>query len=229
MVLDGLRAYVQLAGGLSDVTRQRALSVARALLEQSSDMGAAVRGPVKDQAAGLAEDLMATSKANRELILSLVSGEVERVSARLGFVSTDELRAVTQRADRLERRVRELELELAKTGGAGNASADTPATDAPLPTPGGRTPTKRPTKPAAKRTATAASAGVDAGSSAQRSSATGAGGPQTAKRKAVAATADSAPGPSEKPGRKPAKKPAKKAGATTHGDALLDGAPALKP
>ena len=43
MVIDGLKAYVQLAGGLTDVTRERALAAARTLVAQGeAGVGAVV-------------------------------------------------------------------------------------------------------------------------------------------------------------------------------------------
>ena len=57
----------------------------------------------------LTDDLLAASKANRDLLLHLVRGEVERSVARLGLVSKADLDAERRRADRLEAKVRELE------------------------------------------------------------------------------------------------------------------------
>jgi polyhydroxyalkanoate synthesis regulator phasin len=231
MVLDGLRAYVQLAGGLTDVTRQRALSAARALLEQGSGIGGAVPGQVRDQAAALADDLVATSKANRELIRGLVEAEVERVAGRLGLVSAGELEKVSKRADRLDRRVRELELELAQTSGspasaagtssrAGAPSASTTAatnaaqalasktpTKSPKPTKASKTPTPRGTKPVADATAS--------------ESADAPGGKRV--RQSTDAT------PRKPPTRRPRSTSASPTSAATHGDALLDDAPGLAP
>jgi polyhydroxyalkanoate synthesis regulator phasin len=110
MALDGLRAYMQLANGLTEVTRSRAMAAARALLDQS---GGSVPGQVRQQVSTIAEELISTSRANRELIVTLVDGEVERVAARLGLVAQEQLERMTERAERLERRVRELELSLA--------------------------------------------------------------------------------------------------------------------
>lgn len=111
MVLDGLRAYVQLAGGLSEVTRQKAVTTARTLLEQNGVQLGAVPGQFREQVAGLADELVATSRANRELIVHLVEGEVERVAARLGLVSGEEF-------ERLRARVEDLESRLEQKSGA---------------------------------------------------------------------------------------------------------------
>jgi hypothetical protein len=113
MVLDGLRGYIQLANGLTDVTRARARSAAKALLAQGEmGVGAVVPAPVRTQVGALTEDLLATSRANRDMLVNLVRAEVERSVARLGLVSAQELSAANRRARGLERRVEELEQEL---------------------------------------------------------------------------------------------------------------------
>jgi polyhydroxyalkanoate synthesis regulator phasin len=113
MVLDGLRGYLQLANGLTDVTRERARTAARALVAQGeAGVNAVLPAPVKNQVSALTDDLLATSKANRDLLVHLVRGEVERSVARLGLVSKADLEAERRRADRLEAKVRDLETKV---------------------------------------------------------------------------------------------------------------------
>ena len=113
MVLDGLRGYIQLASGLTDVTRDRALAAAKTLLAQGeAGVGVVVPTPVRAQVGALTDDLLATSRTNRTLLVNLVRAEVERSVARLGLVSQQELAAATRRSTSLERRVEELEEEL---------------------------------------------------------------------------------------------------------------------
>ena len=113
MVLDGLRGYIQLASGLTDVTRDRALAAAKSLLAQGeAGVGVVVPTPVRAQVGALTDDLLATSRTNRTLLVNLVRAEVERSVARLGLVSQQELAAATRRSSSLERRVEELEEEL---------------------------------------------------------------------------------------------------------------------
>ena len=119
MVLDGLRGYVQLASGLTDVTRERARAAARALVAQG---GAVVPTSVQAQVSTLTEDLLATSKSNRNLLVNLVRSEVERSVARMGLVSTKEMEAAESRATKLERRVGELEEELSRSTTARKAA-----------------------------------------------------------------------------------------------------------
>ena len=119
MVIDGLRGYLQLASGLTDVTRERARAAARAVVAQG---GAVVPTSVQAQVSTLTEDLMATSKANRHLLVNLVRGEVERSVARMGLVSTKDMEAAERRAKGLERRVAELEDELSRSTTARKAA-----------------------------------------------------------------------------------------------------------
>jgi polyhydroxyalkanoate synthesis regulator phasin len=119
MVLDGLRGYIQLANGLTDVTRERARAAARALVAQG---GAVVPTSVQAQVSTVTEDLLATSKANRNLLVNLVRGEVERSVARMGLVSTKDMAAAERRATGLERRVAELEEELSRSATARKAA-----------------------------------------------------------------------------------------------------------
>jgi polyhydroxyalkanoate synthesis regulator phasin len=133
MVLDGLRGYLQLANGLSDVTRERARAAAKNLVAQGeASVGAVLPGSLKAQVGSLTEDLIATSKANRALLVGLVGTEVERATARLGLAMSGELDAAKRRAQRLEQRLADLERDVreALAGGARGtqgAAATTPA------------------------------------------------------------------------------------------------------
>ena len=107
MAFDALRGYVQLANGLTDVTRQRALQTAKQLLEHGGDVvdiavSTATSVGFTRQAQSLADDLLATSRTNRDLLIGLVRTEVERVVARLGLVGADELAAMTRVVERLQ-------------------------------------------------------------------------------------------------------------------------------
>jgi polyhydroxyalkanoate synthesis regulator phasin len=113
MVIDGLKAYVQLASGLTDVTRERALAAARTLVAQGeAGVGAVLPDAMRVQVASVTDDLIATSKANRDLLVGLVRAEVERSVSRMGLVSAAELNAATRRAQALDDRVHELERAL---------------------------------------------------------------------------------------------------------------------
>jgi polyhydroxyalkanoate synthesis regulator phasin len=134
MVLDGLRGYLQLAIGLTEVSRERAREAARLLVAQGgTSVGAVVPDTVRIQVISLTDDLLATSRTNRNLLLSVVRGEVERTVGRLGLVSAQDLTTAGRRLDRVERRVTDLEAQVV-----------------------GSSPRKAATKKAAKKTTTRA-------------------------------------------------------------------------
>ncbi|HEU4948056.1 MAG TPA: polyhydroxyalkanoate synthesis protein PhaF [Kribbella sp.] len=103
MVMDALRGYVQLASGLTEVTRQRAQQAAKALIQQTGaeNLTTGLTTKVSD----LADEIVATSKSNRQLLQAIVANEVEGAVARLGFVRVEEVAALTRRIAALEREV----------------------------------------------------------------------------------------------------------------------------
>src|SRR4051794_4782820 len=100
MVREALRGYVALANGLTEVTAGRARAAAKALAEQ----GEATAG----QVSALAEDLVNTSRRNRESLVVLVRHEVEQAVKRLGLAPAGDGEGLTRRVRELERTVREL-------------------------------------------------------------------------------------------------------------------------
>lgn len=130
---DAVKGYLALASGLTEVTKQRAVSAAKALVAQG--------GAAAGQVTALADDLVAQSQSNRDAVTALVRFEVDKALGRVGLASAEE---VTE----LNARVRSLEAELrrasgsdaaAKTGAAAmqpaanppQAAAKTPAAKAP--------------------------------------------------------------------------------------------------
>jgi hypothetical protein len=110
-VIDMVRGYVQLAGGLTQVTRQRALEVARQVVSGAPGGAMPVRPEeLAARASALADELVTAGRQNRALLVDLVRSEVENVVARLGLTGREELEAalVTSRT-----RISELEYELA--------------------------------------------------------------------------------------------------------------------
>ncbi|TCC02433.1 phasin family protein [Kribbella soli] len=137
MVMDALRGYVQLANGLTEVTKQKAQAAAKALLQQTGADALTTR------ASDLADEIVATSKSNRQLLQAIVSNEVEGAVARLGFVRSEEVAALT-------RRVKTLETELAEA----QAAAPAPVVDAVVeeaPAPAKKAAKKAPAKKAAAK------------------------------------------------------------------------------
>ena len=97
---DALKSYLALAGGVTEVTRQRALAAAKALVSQGE--------ATAEQVSSLAEDLLTQSRQNREAVLALVSSEVDRALGRVGLASADEVTALTERVRHLETQVAQL-------------------------------------------------------------------------------------------------------------------------
>ena len=119
---DALKSYLALASGLTDISKQRAVTAAKALVAQGE--------ATVEQVNSLAEDLVQQSRSNREAVTALVKFELDRALGRVGLASNDEVGALTTRVRELEAQVRAL-----------SASA-TPAVAKP--------PAKAPSKRAAK-------------------------------------------------------------------------------
>src|SRR3954466_3474600 len=100
LVRDALKSYLTLASGLTDVTRQRAVGAAKALVAQGE--------ATAEQVSTLAEDLLAQSRSNREAVTALVKYEVDRTLGRLGLAANDEVTELTKRVRSLEAQIRDL-------------------------------------------------------------------------------------------------------------------------
>ena len=135
MVRDAVRGYLALATGMSEVTATRARAAAKALVEQ----GEATAG----QVSALAEDLLSTSRRNRESLAVLIRHEVEQAVKRLGLAPAGDVETLGRRVRELERTVREL-----KTA---TAPANKAAPSKPAGTPARKSPSKSPRKTAAKK------------------------------------------------------------------------------
>lgn len=126
---DAWRAYLGLALGATEASKKQAQKVAKKLVG---------KGGIKaSQLQYMAEDLYATSTANREALTKLVRFEVDRALGVVGLATADEVADLTQK-------VRDLEAELrtARAGAAPAASAASPAAPA-APAPAGRTVAKK--------------------------------------------------------------------------------------
>ena len=165
MVLDALRGYVELATGLTEVSRQRAVTEAKALLAQRgafeqllSEQAKGFADDVGRQVQTVADEILATSKANREVLLALVRAEAERAVGSLGVATADEIAALRRKVERLERDLR-----------AASAAAGAPAQAAPTGT-------------AAKRPATKKAAAPEPPKATKKAAAKRASAPTTAKK-----------------------------------------------
>jgi polyhydroxyalkanoate synthesis regulator phasin len=153
MVRDAVRGYLALASGLTEVTAARAKAAARALVEQGE--------ATATQVSSLAEDLVSTSRRNRESVAVLVKHEVEQAVRRVGLAPSLQLDDLTRRVRDLERTIRELAAAATKPADPDSAqrrpekaSATKPAKRITAKKSPAKPPTNSPAKqPAAKKTA----------------------------------------------------------------------------
>lgn len=138
-MFEDLRGYLQLATGLSEVTAAKAKEAAMALVAHG--LSFTTKAPdVVGQVQELADDLMTTSRTNREALTGLIRAEVDRAVGRMGFVREDELAALRRHVQRLDEQVQRLGAEAVTTPAAKTASAATsaaadqaPSSEAPAP------------------------------------------------------------------------------------------------
>jgi polyhydroxyalkanoate synthesis regulator phasin len=129
-MFEAVKNYLALANGVTEVTRQRAVAAARALVSSGE--------ATAEQVTSLADDLLTTSRNNRDSVLALVRYEIDRALMRLGLATSEEISALAQRVTVLESSLR-----AARPDRSGDAAPSAPAG---LPA----RPTKRATKTARK-------------------------------------------------------------------------------
>jgi hypothetical protein len=90
MVFESVRGYVELASGLGELTRARALEAAQGLLSLPAT-GVATGTKMAVQASALADELLSAAAANRANLTALVRTEVDTAVTRLGLVPAQQL------------------------------------------------------------------------------------------------------------------------------------------
>ncbi|SCL29411.1 phasin family protein [Micromonospora inyonensis] len=105
---DAWRAYLELAMGLTEAPRKKAQDAVRRLVGSG--------GATAAQLQALAEELVATSAANRESLTKLVRFEVDRTLGAVGLATADEVAELTRRVHELERQLREARAGSAPAG-----------------------------------------------------------------------------------------------------------------
>ncbi|MEP7194683.1 MAG: hypothetical protein ABI903_17690 [Actinomycetota bacterium] len=121
MDFDSVRPYVQLASGLSDLTRARAMEAAQGLLTLPA-AGMATGTKMAAQASVLADELLAAAAANRSSVQTLVRSEVDVAITRLGLVPVQKLEEAQAEAARLRAEVARLRAS-SKPGPEGTGKA----------------------------------------------------------------------------------------------------------
>ena len=119
-MLDDLRSYLQMASGLTEATTAKAKEVVANLLSQGMSLSAkAMPAPeMMGQVQELADDLVSTSRNNREMLVGMIRAEVDRAVGRMGFVREDELAALRRHVQRLEKQLADLEVATAAASSA---------------------------------------------------------------------------------------------------------------
>jgi polyhydroxyalkanoate synthesis regulator phasin len=100
--LSTVRNYLEMATGLTEATATKAMEVAGSLIAQGMSLGAKQPADVASSVAQAADELMAQSKTNRDLLIGLIRTEVDRAIGRVGFVREDELAALRARVEKIE-------------------------------------------------------------------------------------------------------------------------------
>ncbi|MDE1047102.1 MAG: hypothetical protein HQ468_03890 [Actinomycetales bacterium] len=100
--LTTVRNYLEMATGLTEATASKAMEVAGSLIAQGVSMGTKQPVDVASSVAQAADDLMAQSKTNRDLLIGLIRTEVDKAIGRVGFVREDELAALRARVEKVE-------------------------------------------------------------------------------------------------------------------------------
>jgi len=103
MSFESFRGYVQLASGLGELTRARAMEAAQGLMSMPGVSVAT--GKFGVQVGALAEELLAAATTNREHLTALVRGEVDAAVTRLGLVPAEKLEEARAEAARLRAEV----------------------------------------------------------------------------------------------------------------------------
>jgi len=102
-VQDALRAYLELAMGLTEASKKKAEKTVKKVAKELMGKGQATAGQLQS----MAEELLETSSSNREALTRLVRVELDRALSRVGLATTDEVASLTARVDALERQSRD--------------------------------------------------------------------------------------------------------------------------
>jgi polyhydroxyalkanoate synthesis regulator phasin len=109
--LSTVRNYLEMATGLTEATAAKAMEVAGSLIAQGMSLGAKQPADMASSVSQAADDLMAQSKTNRDLLIGLIRTEVDKAIGRVGFVREDELAALRARVEKVESLVTSVESE----------------------------------------------------------------------------------------------------------------------
>lgn len=87
--------YLDMASGLTNVTRKRAEQVVRSLVKQGEI--------ATDRTEKAVDELLSRSESNRKAVASIVRSETERAVSRLGLARQKDVEKLERKIDKLER------------------------------------------------------------------------------------------------------------------------------
>ena len=102
-VQDALKAYLELALGLTEASKKKAEKAVKKMAKELVGKGNATAAQIQ----GAVEDLVATSASNREAVTRLVRVEMDRTLSRVGLATSEEVATLQARVDALERQLRD--------------------------------------------------------------------------------------------------------------------------
>jgi polyhydroxyalkanoate synthesis regulator phasin len=116
-VQDAVKAYLELAFGLTEASKKKAEKTVKKVTKELVGKSGATAAQLQT----LAEDLLATGNANREAVSRMVRVEMDRALSRVGLATAEEVTALNDRIEALERQLRD-----AKSAPAREASQEPP-------------------------------------------------------------------------------------------------------
>jgi polyhydroxyalkanoate synthesis regulator phasin len=122
--LSTVRNYLEMATGLTEATAAKAMEVVGSLIAQGMSLGTRQPADMASSVAQAADDLMAQSKTNRDLLIGLIRTEVDKAIGRVGFVREDELAALRARVEKVESLVTSGESETLIQSGDSDGAGD---------------------------------------------------------------------------------------------------------
>lgn len=127
-VQDALKAYLELALGLTEASKKKAEKAVKKMAKELVGKGNATAAQIQ----GAVEDLVTTSASNREAVTRLVRVEMDRTLSRVGLATSEEVATLQARVDALERELRDERAAASKpsTGKAAEATKAEPAAKA---------------------------------------------------------------------------------------------------
>ena len=146
VAFESVRSYVQLASGLGEMTKAKAMEAAQGILAL----------PVADevtrravQASALADQLLEAARANRSSLLSLIQGEVETALKKAEVARVADVDAARHALTAVTKEIAELRAMLASTGASAVAGASRSSLGRSVARSGAVTTAPRPPAPAA--------------------------------------------------------------------------------